>query len=62
MMTEFKRRELLQEVIDRMLYCENYIEYLEELNKNFKVKNRVFNDGKILIKNKFDGRGQLVKY
>jgi len=44
------RKELIQEVIDRLLYNPTYINELIKLNEKYPMKNRIINNGKVIIK------------
>ena len=40
-------KEIVQDVIDRLLYCEDYLEQLTQLNAKFEVNVRKVNDVRI---------------
>jgi hypothetical protein len=54
-MTIEERKEIIQEVIDRLLYNPDYIKDLIELNKKHPLTNRVNQPGIITIKNNYNG-------
>ena len=60
MLSEFERKQLMQEVIDRVLYCQNYAECIKDLNRQFPVNNKIVKDGKIVITNTFNNGRRTI--